>query len=37
MADAENGFGFDAEVEWVGFDRVENTWEDLAKIWDAAP
>ena len=37
MADAENGFGFDAEVEWVGFDRVQNTWEDLAKIWDAAP
>ena len=24
------------EVEWVGFDK-ENIWEDLAKIWDAAP
>ena len=23
------------EVEWVEFDK--NTWEDLAKIWDAAP
>ena len=31
MANAENGPGFEVEVEWVGFDK-ENTWEDLAKI-----
>ena len=36
MVNAENGSGFEAEVEWAGFDK-ENTWEDLAKIWDAAP
>ena len=24
-------------MEWVGFDKEANTWEDLAKIWDAAP
>ena len=23
-------------AEWVKFDK-ENTWEDLAKMWDAAP
>ena len=37
MLNAENGSGFEVEVAWVGFDQEENTWEDLAKIWDAAP
>ena len=37
MANAENGSGFEVEIVWVGFDKEENTWEDLAKIWDAAP
>ena len=36
MANAENGSGFEVDVEWVGFDRKDSTWEDL-KIWDAAP
>ena len=36
MTNAENGSGFEAEVEWVGFDKEENMWEDLEKIWDAA-
>ena len=35
MANSENESGFEVEVEWVEFDK--NTWEDLAKIWDAAP
>ena len=35
MTNAENGSGFEAEVEWVGFDKEENTLKDLAKIWDA--
>ena len=33
----EDGSGFELEVEWAGFDTEENTWEDLAKIWGAAP
>ena len=37
MANAENGSGFEVEVEWVGFDKEENTLKDLAKIWDATP
>ena len=36
MANADNGYGFEVKVEWVGFAKEENTW-DLAKIWDAAP
>ena len=36
MANAENGSGFEMGAEWVKFDK-ENTWEDLAKMWDAAP
>ena len=35
-ANAENGSGFEMGAEWVKFDK-ENTWEDLAKMWDAAP
>ena len=37
MSDAEEGPGFDVEVEWVGFDKSENTWEALSKIWNASP
>ena len=37
MSEAEDGPGFDVEVEWVGFDKSENTWEALSKIWDASP
>jgi len=37
MSEAEEGPGFDVEVEWVGFDKSENTWEALAKIWNASP
>ena len=37
MSVAEDGPGFDVEVEWVGFDKEENTWEELSKMWDAAP
>ena len=37
MANAQNGSRFEVEVEWGGFDKEENTWENLAKIWDAAP
>ena len=37
ISNTENGSGFEVEVEWVGFDKEENTWEDLAKIWIAAP
>ena len=36
MANAEIGRE-NEEVEWGGFDKEENTWENLAKIWDAAP
>lgn len=36
VSEAENGSGFEVLVEWVRFDE-ENTWEALAKIWDAAP
>ena len=35
-ANSENGSGFEVELEWVGFNKEENTREDLAKIWDAA-
>ena len=34
---AEDGPGFDVEVECVGFGQEENTWEALSKIWDSAP
>ena len=34
---AEEGSGFEVEVEWIGFDTEENSWEDLATIWGAAP
>ena len=37
VANARNASGFEVEVGWVGFDEEENTWEDLAKIWDVAP
>ena len=37
ISNTENGSGFEVEVEWVGLDKEENTWEDLAKTWDAAP
>ena len=37
MSEADEGPGFDVEVEWVGFDKSENTWEALAKIWNASP
>ena len=37
MSRADEGPGFDVEVEWVGFDKSENTWEALSKIWDASP
>ena len=33
----EEECGFEVEVEWAGFDTEENTWEDLEKIWGAAP
>ena len=33
----EEGSGFEVEVEWAGFDTGEKTWEDLAKLWAAAP
>ena len=32
VANAENGSGLEVAVEWVGFDKKENTCEDLAKI-----
>ena len=32
MANAEDGSGYEVEVEWDGFDKEENTWEDLGKI-----
>ena len=34
-ANAENGSGFEAEIEWVGFDK--RRIRGIAKIWDAAP
>ena len=37
LAIVEEGFGFEVEVEWAGFDTENNTREDLAKIWGAAP
>ena len=37
MTNAKNGSGFEGEVKWVGFDKQESTWEDLAEVWDAAP
>ena len=37
MSVAEDGPGFDVEVEWVGFDKEENTWEESSKMWDATP
>ena len=38
ILEAEEGQGFDAEVDWVGFDgQVENSWEPLAVIGDGAP
>ena len=37
MSEAEEGPGYDVEVEWVGFEKSENTWEALSKIWDASP
>ena len=37
LAIVEEGSGFEVEVERAGFDTEENTWEDLAKIWGAAP
>ena len=37
LAEAEDDPGYVVEVEWVGFGKEENTWEDLAKIRDAAP
>ncbi|CAB1118760.1 unnamed protein product [Ectocarpus sp. CCAP 1310/34] len=33
----EDGLGFDAEVIWVALDKEKNAWEELSKIWDAAP
>ena len=37
MSEAEGGPGYEVEVEWVGFEKSENTWEALSKIWDASP
>ena len=37
LAEAEDDVGYVVEVEWVGFSKEENIWEDLAKIRDAAP
>ena len=37
LAIVEEGSGFEVEVEWAGFDTEENTLEDVAKIWGAAP
>ncbi len=37
MAEAEQGSGYDVQVQWVGFEDDEDTWEPLSKIWDAAP
>ena len=37
MANAENGSGFEVKAEWVGLHKEENSWKDLAKIWDVAP
>ena len=37
LATVEKGSGFEVEVEWARFDTEDNTWEDLAKIWGAAP
>ena len=36
MANADDRSGFEVGVQWVGFDKEENRWEDLAKIWDTA-
>ena len=32
MPEEEESPGFDVEVEWVGFDKSENSWESLSKI-----
>ena len=32
MSEEEESPGFDVEVEWVGFDKSENSWESLLKI-----
>ena len=37
MANVEDRLGFEVEVQWVGFDKKYNMWENLAKIWDTAP
>ena len=37
MAEADDGDGYDVQVQWVGFEDDEDTWEPLSKIWDAAP
>lgn len=31
MTEADDGPGFEIEVEWVGFDKSENKWEALSK------
>ena len=28
----EEGSGFEVKVEWIGFDKEHNTWEELAKL-----
>ena len=38
LAIVEEGSSFvEVKVEWVGFGKEHNTWEELAQIWDAAP
>ena len=37
LATVEEGSGFEVEVVWAGFGTEDNTWEDQAKIWGAAP
>lgn len=37
MSVAEDGPGFDFEVEWIDFDKSENMWESLSTNWDASP
>ena len=36
IANEETVSGFEVGVEWVRFDKEDNTWKKLAKIWDAA-
>ena len=36
MVEVEDGSGYDVQVQWVGFEDDEDTWEPLSKIWNAA-